>query len=101
MVILACLNPKTTGKNSQTVIRIPHQKIQIYSRGKIELRNPNNPRLDKIETRVQNFRKFGKKVAAATHPTDLNCYYKFLASKENLTIEFIESLRLDYVAFMK
>ena len=42
------------------------QKIQHCRKGKIEFRKPNNPRLDKIERRVQNFRKFGKKVAAAT-----------------------------------
>ena len=65
-VTLARLTSETAGKNSQLVIRLPHQKIQICSRGKTEFRNPNNLRLDKIERRVQNFRKFWKKVAAAT-----------------------------------
>ena len=45
---------------------IQPQKIQICSRGKIEFKNPNNPRQNKIKRRVQNFKKFGKKVAAAT-----------------------------------
>ena len=38
-----------------------------YSRGKkTKFINPNTPRQDKIKRRVQNFKKFGKKVAAAT-----------------------------------
>ena len=65
-VTLDRLTSETIGKNTQLVIQLPHQKIQIYSRGKTDFRNPNNPRLDKIERRVQNFRKFGKKVATAT-----------------------------------
>ena len=42
------------------------QKIQIYSRGKTEFKKPNNPRLDKIDRRVQNLKILGKKVTAAT-----------------------------------
>ena len=61
IVTLARLTSETTGKKYSISHPTSTSKSQIYSRGKIEFRKPNNPRLDKIERRVQNFRKFGKK----------------------------------------
>ena len=51
-------------KNSLTSIQL--QTIQNVAEGKTKFSNPYNPRQDKIKRRVQNFKKIGKIVAAAT-----------------------------------
>ena len=51
-------------KNSLTSIQL--QTIQNVAEGKTKFSNPNTPRQHTIKRRVQNFKKIGKIVAAAT-----------------------------------
>ena len=52
-------------KEEKQLTSIQLQTIQNVAEGKTKFSNPNTPRQDKIK-RVQNFKKFGKIVAAAT-----------------------------------